>query len=92
MAMNGRVLFFGGLPAGKDRVTLQTNLIHYRQLKISGSTRSNLRQYRSVARMVAAGNLNLDSLITHRFPLDRFTEAAAFARSAQGLKTVIQFD
>ena len=91
MAMNGRVLFFGGLPAGKDRVTLQTNLIHYRQLKISGSTRSNLRQYRSVARMVAAGNLNLDSLITHRFPLDRFAEAVAFARSAQGLKTIIQF-
>lgn len=92
MAMNGRVLFFGGLPAGKDRVTLQTNLIHYRQLKISGSTRSNLRQYRSVARMVAAGNLDLGSLISHRYALAQFPEAVEFARSAQGLKTVIVFD
>lgn len=92
MAMNGRILFFGGLPAGKDRVTLQTNLIHYRQLKICGSTRSNLRQYRDVAKMVAAGKLDLTGIVSHRYALSQFMEAVEFAKSAQGLKTVIMFD
>jgi L-iditol 2-dehydrogenase len=42
MAMCGRVLYFGGLPTGNDQVLLNTNLIHYRQLKIFGSTRANV--------------------------------------------------
>jgi L-iditol 2-dehydrogenase len=40
--MNGRILYFGGLPAGKDAVSLSTNYIHYKQLSIHGSTRANV--------------------------------------------------
>ncbi|MFP3088888.1 alcohol dehydrogenase catalytic domain-containing protein [Treponema sp. TIM-1] len=89
--MNGRILFFGGLPAGKEEVTINTNLIHYRQLSIHGSTRGNVRQYREVAKMVMAGNLDLGKLISRRFPLAGFIEAVAYAKKAEGLKTVISF-
>lgn len=91
MAMNGRILFFGGLPAGKDKVELETNQIHYKQLRICGSTRANTKQYREVAKMVAAGNLNLASIVSHEFSIDQFSEAVDFAKSAKGLKTVICF-
>jgi L-iditol 2-dehydrogenase len=90
--MNGRILFFGGLPAGKEEVTINTNLIHYRQLSIHGSTRGNVRQYREVAKMVMAGNLDLGKLISQRFPLTGFIEAVAYAKKAEGLKTVITFE
>lgn len=70
---------------------LETNQIHYKQLKICGSTRANTRQYREVAKMVAAGSLNLAAIVSHRFPIDRFQEAVDFARSGKGLKTVITF-
>lgn len=91
MAVNGRVIYFGGLPAGKDCISINSNLIHYRQLRIVGSTRSNVSQFRSIAAMAESGRLNLAGLISRHFPLERFTEAAEYAGSARGLKTVISF-
>ena len=89
--MNGRILFFGGLPAGKDEVTLSTNLIHYKQLSIHRSTRGNVSQYRMVAKMAAAGTLNLKKLISKRYAITEFADAAAYAKKAEGLKTIIVF-
>jgi len=91
MAMNGRILYFGGLPAGKDAVTLATNIIHYRQLAIHGSTRANVNQLRAVAKMVMAGNLDLGKLVSKVYPLDQFSQAVEYAKKAEGLKTVITF-
>ena len=39
-AVNGRVVFFGGLPKGKSVVPLDTNIIHYKQLIVTGTTRA----------------------------------------------------
>ena len=89
--INGRILYFGGLPPGKDEVTLATNYIHYRQLSIYGSTRGNVGHYRAIAKMAAAGNLDLAKLVSHRFPLSRFPEALEYAKKAEGLKTIITF-
>ena len=36
--LNGRVMFFGGLPKGKSTVELDTNEIHYKQLTVAGTT------------------------------------------------------
>lgn len=91
MSMNGRVLFFGGLPQGKDKVLLSSNLIHYKQLSIFGSTRANVAQYRSAAKMVEYGKLELSKVISREYTLDHIQEAVAYAKSAQGLKTVITF-
>ena len=87
--MNGRILYFGGLPEGKDAVTLATNLIHYKQLTIIGSTKGNVSHYRAIAKMAAAGNLDLTKLISRRYSLAEFHEAVEYARKAEGLKTVI---
>ena len=89
--MNGRILYFGGLPAGKDAVTLSTNLIHYKQLSIHGSTRGNVRHFRDVAKMAATGTLNLAKLISRRYPITEFADAVDYAKRAEGLKTAIVF-
>ena len=89
--MNGRILYFGGLPAGKDTVTLATNLIHYKQLSIHGSTRGNVNHYRTITKMAAAGILDLSKLISRHYPLDKFTDAVEYAKKAEGLKTIITF-
>ena len=89
MAINGRVSFFGGLPKNREVVGLNSNLIHYRQLEVSGTTRQSLIQYRKTLEMIASGLLDVADLVTARLPLDRFEEALAAAGSATGLKTVI---
>ena len=45
-APEGRVIFFGGVPAAKEPVGIDTNLVHYKQLTLSGTTRASLTQYR----------------------------------------------
>lgn len=91
MGINGRILYFGGLPAGKDQITISSNLIHYKQLRICGSTRGNVRQYRDIEKMVANGILKLNSLITASYDIGHIAEAVESARSGNELKTVIHF-
>lgn len=92
MDTKGRILFFGGLPEGKDLIRVHSNLLHYGELKVCGSTRCSVSQYERIAALVQEGKLDLKGLISRRFAIKDFEEALAYARSGQGLKTVITFE
>jgi L-iditol 2-dehydrogenase len=89
--LNGRVNFFGGLPAGKD-ATLDTNQIHYKQLQVSGTTRSSHEHYRKTLDFIAKGLVDIDPLITDRRPIGDVQEAFDRAAAQKGLKQAIVFD
>jgi len=38
VAINGKINFFADLLAGKEEIKLNSNVIHYKQLKITGTT------------------------------------------------------
>lgn len=88
-AVNGRVIFFGGVPAGRQPVPLDTNLIHYKQLIVSGTTRASLTQYRRTLGYISAGILDMKPLITARLPLTEIARGLDMAQKGEGLKTVI---
>ena len=88
--LNGRVNFFGGLPTGKS-ATLDTNQIHYKQLIVSGTTRSSLEQYRKTLDFIAKGIVEVDSLVTGRYPLGEVLTAFGNAAAQKGLKQAIIF-
>lgn len=88
-ARRGRINFFGGLPKDRPSVTLNTNLIHYRQLLVTGTTGSNVRQYRTVIDMQAAGRIHLGSLISTRLRLDHIAEGFECFRAAQEMRIII---
>lgn len=92
MAMNGRVLFFGGLPKGRENVSLDSNVIHYRQLRIVGSARANIQQFKTCMALVGSGRIPVDSLVTGRYTIDEFPKAVQAAGQASGLKNVIIFE
>lgn len=92
MAIGGRVNFFGGLPAGKEIVPINTNLVHYKQLILTGSARASLSQFRKTLGFLAGGILNVKDLISERFPLERIQEGVQRATSAEGLKNIISFE
>ena len=89
---NGRINFFGGVPAGKQPVALDTNLIHYKQLMVSGTTRASLTQFRKTLRFISTGVLDVKPLISRTVPLTDIGRAVACAAAADGLKNVIVFD
>lgn len=91
MNMNGRILFFGGLPDSKKIVPLNTNLIHYKQLTIQGCTRQSISAYRRCAKFVADGRIPLDLIMSDAYRIGDYEKAFAAAASARGLKHVFRF-
>ncbi len=91
-AMGGRVNFFGGLPAGKELVTLNTNLIHYKQLVVTGSTRASLSSFRQTLKFIAEDLVDIKGLVSNQYPLTRINEAFQAAEQGRGLKNVIVFE
>lgn len=90
MNMFGRVCFFGGLPASKEPVRIDTNLVHYRHLILCGTSRSSLSQYRKCLSLIENGVVDLKPLITDKFTLDEVPAAFDYASKAGGLKSVIE--
>jgi threonine dehydrogenase-like Zn-dependent dehydrogenase len=88
-ARRGRVCFFAGLAAGRDRACINANRIHYGQVTVVGTTGSNLRQYRQTMQILGSGRLSLASLVTAKRPLRDITQALADAVSGEQLKVVV---
>lgn len=91
-AVNGRVVFFGGLPKDRAKVVLDTNLIHYRQIEVTGTTRQSLAQFRRTLDLLVDGVLRVDDLITSTHPVGESAAAIRAAASGEGLKARIAFD
>ena len=91
VGVNGRVMFFGGLPEGKSKVGLDTNLVHYKQITISGTSRQSLIQYRQTLALVASGRLIVKDLVTMSTPLDQIRASFDQVMAGKGLKNVIEF-
>jgi L-iditol 2-dehydrogenase len=87
VALNGRVIFFGGLPAGKEIVGLDTNVIHYKQITVTGTSRQSLAQYRACLGLISRGLIDVRSVITKTWKLDEASEAFAAAARGEGLKS-----
>lgn len=85
----GRICFFGGLPDDRKEVSLNTNLIHYKQLTVTGTTRASLHQFKEALEFVKDGLLDVKKLVTHRCGLEEIEEEFARACAAKGLKNVI---
>lgn len=91
MNMNGRILFFGGLPAAQEVVPINANLIHYKQLRIQGCTKQSVSEYRLCAKLVNDGRIPLHLIMSDSYSIDEFDQALKNAAAAKGLKHVILF-
>ncbi len=89
--LNGRIMFFGGLPKGKSEVLLDTNEIHYKLLSVCGTTRQSLRQYRHCIRLIESGRIAVKDIITASADLDGISEIISNVAAGKGLKSSIQF-
>jgi len=83
------VNFFGGLPKDKSKVTLDTNVIHYKELFICGAHGCVPRHHHQAVNLIADGAIDMNRYISHRFPLDRTPEAFAVAESRSGMRVVV---
>lgn len=91
MAKNrARISFFGGLPKDNSLVTLDTNIIHYKELLITGAHGAMPIHHGKAVELIAGGMIDIKQYITHHFGLDDIQNAFRTAESHEGLRVVIR--
>jgi 2-desacetyl-2-hydroxyethyl bacteriochlorophyllide A dehydrogenase len=88
-APGGRINFFAGLPRGTT-VELDTNLVHYKELVVTGTTSCTADDCREALELTLGGAVSTAPLVTARHPLEDAAAAFAAARSGTALKVVIE--
>jgi len=89
VSKGGRISFFAGLPKGKENVALNANVIHYKEILVSGSFASTPYEFYKTLHLMAAGRLVVKGLITKQFSLDDAIQAFETALSGRALKVCI---
>ena len=85
----GRINFFGGLPKGARRISLDSNLVHYRELIITGSHGSVPRQHRMALELLSRGVIVAGDYISHTFALEEIRTAFDVAEKHVGMKVIV---
>ncbi len=89
-AVGGRINFFGGLPSGASDVRIDSNLIHYRELVVTGTTANSTDDCREALDLVLSGAFDPGPLLSARYPLERAHDAFAEAAGGEALKVVVE--
>jgi L-iditol 2-dehydrogenase len=89
-AIGGRINFFGGLPKDRSRIDFDSNLVHYKELLVTGTTACSTGDCWRAAEIVNAGRVDLTQLISGRFPLRAIHTALAQAEDRTSLKIVVE--
>jgi L-iditol 2-dehydrogenase len=89
-AVGGRINYFGGLPKDCPTITFNSNLVHYKELVVTGTTGSNTEDCRRAAALISSGQIDLSGIVSARYPLGDAQEAFAFADERQALKVVLE--
>ncbi len=90
-AKKGRICLFGGLPKGNGIVNIETNLIHYNGIVLTGTTGSSVAQYERSLELIMYKRIDTKFLVNKRFTIMNIKEAFDYAGSGKGLKTIIEF-
>ena len=90
IARQGRLSMFGGLPKDRPTITLDSNLVHYRELTIVGANGSSPAHNAKALEYISTGFVPVNDLITHRLPLDRVLEAIQIVARGEAIKVTIE--
>lgn len=87
--IGGHVSFFAGFPAG-SMAQIDPNLVHYRELTLSGSANATLDDYAAAVDALSSGRIDLSPLITHEYELSDVSDALDAVRTRAGLKVAVR--
>jgi L-iditol 2-dehydrogenase len=88
--IGGRINYFGGLPKDRPTITLDSNVVHYKELIVTGTTACSTQDCRQAAAIVASGRIDLARLASIQFPLTEANAAFAAAQEGKALKVVLK--
>ena len=91
MAKNrAKINFFGGLPKDKENVTLNTNIIHYKELFVSGAHGAMPIHHQKALDLIASGRVDVNPFISKTFALDEVEAAFDYASGHEGMRIIVK--
>jgi L-iditol 2-dehydrogenase len=87
-AIGGRINLFGGLPKDRPTITFNSNLVHYKELVVTGTTACSTHDCWQAAEIVLSRRINLAPMISARFALEEVGQAFTLAEDRRALKVV----
>ena len=89
LATRGRLSLFSSLPVGASGITLDSRIIHYKEVSVYGASSSTARQLQKALDLLATRAMRTDQMVTHRLPLLQFEQGLQLAKSGKALKVYI---
>ena len=87
----GTVNFFAGFYPSNP-ITVDPNLIHYKQLNVTGSHDFTPHDFTTALKLIAHGTVNVKTLISHRLPLDEIKQGFDTVIDLAGVKVMMEVD
>jgi L-iditol 2-dehydrogenase len=84
----GRCVIFAGMPLNR-RISLDPNVIHYREVDVRGSSGSTAELQRAVLDHAADGTLDLSLLVSDVLPLSDWQQGFSMKTEGAGLKVLL---
>jgi L-iditol 2-dehydrogenase len=89
-AIGGRINFFGGLPKDRSTIQFDSNVVHYKELVVTGTTACSTGDCRRAAEILNSGKVDLSDLVSDRFTLQQAEQAFQVAEDRNALKVVFE--
>ncbi len=84
----GRVNVFAGLK-DKGWAEVEANLVHYKQIMLTGSANSRRSDYETALQLIESGKVDTASMVTHRFPLSAVIDAIDTVTTGEAIKVAV---
>jgi len=84
----GTITLFGGCENGTE-VRIDTKKLHYDERRIVGVFHHTPHYFSTALNLISRGQIDVDQLITHEFPLDELEAAFKVIETRQALKVAI---
>jgi L-iditol 2-dehydrogenase len=84
----GRVSIFAGMK-DKGLAEVSANLIHYKQVVLSGTSNCRRADYETALHLISSGKIDTASMVTHRFALPDVLDAIGTVGSPDAIKAAV---
>jgi threonine dehydrogenase-like Zn-dependent dehydrogenase len=84
----GRIVYYGSFPAGVDP-GVDARRLHHQEIALLGSRGQTLEDWHQASRLVAGGLVDLQPLISARYPLARLDEALDRASEGSAYRIIV---
>jgi len=92
LGSRGRISLFGGLPKDNSVISIDSNIIHYKELSVFGSFASNRRDYIRAAELISERKIATEKFISRVLPLEKINEGLEMIKQGDVLKCVVEID